>query len=99
MSSDENLAARIVGELADLYPGSVHVADVGLLGAPDRIIWRHARDRGLVIVSKDEDFHRLSIFHGPSPKVIWIRLGNCTTEDVIRFAARSSRRDRGLSGA
>ncbi len=39
----------------------------------------------VVIVSKDEDFHRLSVLHGPPPKVIWVRLGNCSTDDVIRL--------------
>ena len=52
------------------------------MGAPDRAIWQHAQEQGFVIVSKDEDFHRLSIFHGPPPKVIWIGLGNCTTDDI-----------------
>ena len=56
-----------------------------LAGGSDRAIWQHAQDRGLVIVSKDEDFHRLSIFYGPPPKVIWIRLGNCSTDDIIRL--------------
>lgn len=82
---DENLAARLVQELVDVYPGSVHVGDVGLLGASDRAIWQHAQENDLVIVTKDEDFHRLSIFYGPPPKVIWIGLGNCSTEDVIRL--------------
>ncbi len=53
--------------------------------APDRAIWSHARDHGFVIVSKDEDFHRMSVLHGPPPKVIWIRLGNCSTDDVLRL--------------
>jgi predicted nuclease of predicted toxin-antitoxin system len=82
---DENLAARLVEALAETYPGSVHVGHVGLMGAPDRAIWQHAQENGFVIISKDEDFHRLSIFHGPPPKVIWIRLGNCSTDDVIRL--------------
>jgi predicted nuclease of predicted toxin-antitoxin system len=68
-----------------VYPASAHVGDLGLLGTPDRTIWQHAKDGGFVLVSKDEDFHRLSIFHGPPPKVIWIRLGNCSTEDIIRL--------------
>jgi predicted nuclease of predicted toxin-antitoxin system len=80
---DENLAARLVEALADTYPGSTHVAPEGLMGAPDRAIWQHAQEQGFVIVSKDEDFHRLSIFHGPPPKVIWIRLGNCSTDNII----------------
>ena len=82
---DENLAARLVTALADLYPGSVHVGDVGLLGASDLAIWQYARENGLVLISKDEDFHRLSILFGPPPKVVWVRLGNCSTEDVIQL--------------
>jgi len=39
-------------------------------------------------VTKDEDFHRLSVLHGPPPKVIWIRLGNCSTDEVIRLLRR-----------
>jgi len=45
----------------------------------------HARDHGLVIVTKDENFHRLSVLLGPPPKVMWVRLGNCSTDDVIRL--------------
>jgi predicted nuclease of predicted toxin-antitoxin system len=80
---DENLAARIAGAIADLYPAPCHVSDAGLLGASDHRIWQHARENGYVIVTKDEDFHRLSILYGPPPKVVWIRLGNCSTEEVI----------------
>ena len=36
-------------------------------------------------MTKDEDFHRLSVLHGPPPKVIWIRLGNCSTDEVARL--------------
>jgi len=36
-------------------------------------------------VTKDENFHRLSVLLGPPPKVIWVRLGNCSTDDVIRL--------------
>ena len=56
-----------------------------MIGAADRAIWARAQEEGLAIVTKDEDFHRLSILHGPPPKVIWIRLGNCSTEDIIRL--------------
>src|SRR4029077_3904155 len=51
----------------------------------DRAIWQHARDHGLIIVSKDEDFQRLSVLYGAPPKVIWIRLGNCSTADIVRL--------------
>ena len=82
---DENLARRLATELANVYPGCVHVGDRGLAGGSDRAIWQYARDTGLVIVAKDEDFQRLSVLFGPPPKVIWIRLGNCSTADVARL--------------
>lgn len=80
---DENLAARLVGELADLYPNCAHICDHGLAGSSDRAIWQYARDNDLVIVTKDEDFQRLSVLFGAPPKVIWVRLGNCSTADVV----------------
>jgi predicted nuclease of predicted toxin-antitoxin system len=63
----------------------MHVGDVGLLGASDMAIWHHAREADLVVVSKDEDFQRLSILCGPPPKVIWLRVGNASTLDIIRL--------------
>ncbi len=91
---DENLAARLVKDLADMYPGSAHVLTLGLAGAGDRAIWDRAAAEGFVLVTKDEDFHRLSVLLGPPPKVIWIRLGNCATADVtglLRFRANAVR--------
>jgi predicted nuclease of predicted toxin-antitoxin system len=82
---DENLAARLVSALADLYPDCAHVGDRGLAGGSDKAIWEYARGHRLVIVSKDEDFQRLSVLYGAPPKVIWIRLGNCSTADIMRL--------------
>jgi predicted nuclease of predicted toxin-antitoxin system len=82
---DENLSARLVEAVADVYPGSAHVLAAGLGGAPDERVWEHAGTGGFVLVTKDEDFHRLSVLRGPPPKVIWIRLGNCATADVVRL--------------
>ena len=56
-----------------------------MLAAADLAIWEYARENGLILVSKDEDFQQLSVLFGPPPKVIWIRLGNCSTDDVIRL--------------
>lgn len=85
---DENIAARLVEALADRYPGSLHVAHLGLAAAPDRAIWEYARDHNLVLVSKDQDFLRFSVLYGPPPKVIWLRLGNCSTDEIIQLLNR-----------
>jgi predicted nuclease of predicted toxin-antitoxin system len=38
-----------------------------------------------MLVTKDEDFHRLSVLRGFPPKVLWIRLGNCSTADIAHL--------------
>jgi predicted nuclease of predicted toxin-antitoxin system len=75
----------LVPALSDLYPNSAHVAAVDLAASRDRAIWTYAGANGFVLVTKDEDFHRLSVLLGAPPKVIWIGLGNCATADVARL--------------
>ena len=77
---DENLSPRLTALIADLYPGSSHVEDCGLHNAPDGEVWRFAAENNFAIVSKDSDFSELSALHGSPPKVIWLRIGNCTTD-------------------
>jgi len=82
---DQNLASRLVRSLADLYPDSVHVRDVGLASADDGAVWEYAKRNALTIVSKDGDFHQRSFLYGHPPKVIWIRRGNCSTMVIERM--------------
>jgi predicted nuclease of predicted toxin-antitoxin system len=79
---DENLSPKLVVRLADSFPNSLHVRDVGLQAANDPTVWEYARDNDLVIVSKDSDMHQRSFLFGAPPKVVWVRLGNCSTTDV-----------------
>lgn len=79
---DANVSPRLVERLSDLFPGSTHVSRVDLERADDRAVWDYAIEHGFVLVSKDEDFHQLAFLYGPPPKVVWLRLGNCTTADV-----------------
>jgi predicted nuclease of predicted toxin-antitoxin system len=82
---DENLSDRLVVSLADLYPGSEQILTLGLGGAGDDVVWEYARFHGFTIVSKDSDFFDRSVLTGAPPKVIWIRLGNCSTQEVERM--------------
>ena len=79
---DENLSPLLVSTLAELYPNSIHVRDVGLERAADEAVWLYAREQGLTIVSKDADFRQRSFVVGHPPKVVWIRRGNCSTRDI-----------------
>jgi predicted nuclease of predicted toxin-antitoxin system len=67
---DHNLSFRLVRALAGLYPGSMHVRDLGMTTAPDDVIWTFAGQHGLTIVSKDSDFYYGSMLLGPPPKVL-----------------------------
>lgn len=79
---DQNLSRTLVRRLSNLYPGSEHVRTLSLHQADDQTVWEYAEKNGFAIVSKDEDFHQLSFLRGPPPKVVWLRLGNCTTEEI-----------------
>ena len=75
---DENLSPKLPRLVADLFPGSLHVRECGLLGRPDEEIWDYARANGFTLVSKDSDFQQRSLLFGHPPKLVWLRLGNCT---------------------
>ena len=79
---DQNLSDQLVVLLADLFPNSTHVKTIGLDTATDTELWNYARDNDYFIVSKDADFRNRSVVHGYPPKVIWVRIGNCSTSTV-----------------
>ena len=79
---DENLSRKLVSRLADLYPGSKHVAETGLGESPDRDVWEYAKKAGLAIVSADSDFDEMAMTIGPPPKIIWLRRWAHPTQDA-----------------
>ena len=81
---DQNLSSTLCRSLSDCFPGSAHVREIGLRDADDALIWRYAAQHGFAIVTKDADFRQRSFLQGHPPKIVWVRLGNCSTEDVER---------------
>jgi predicted nuclease of predicted toxin-antitoxin system len=79
---DENLSPKLPNRLGDLFQNSLHVRDIGMKATIDPIVWNYAKDNDLMVVSKDADMHDLSLVFGNPPKVIWLRLGNCSTLQV-----------------
>jgi predicted nuclease of predicted toxin-antitoxin system len=80
---DQNLSRRLPALLATEFPQSEQVIGAGLATADDSTVWAYAAARDLAIVSKDSDFAQLSAALGPPPKVIWLRIGNGPTRDVV----------------
>ena len=79
---DENLSPALAQRLAAQFPGSAHVRDVGMRGTDDLEIWHYTAEHDFIIVTKDDDFSDLSILHGAPPKVLLLRIGNCSSEAV-----------------
>ena len=88
---DHHLSRKLVGRLEEQFPGSSHVAFHGLADAEDGDIWAFAGSEGYTIVTKDSDFNDLSALRGAPPKVIWVRIGNCTTTEVETVLRRHTR--------
>lgn len=81
---DQNLAPRLVGRVAAEFPGSFHVRDLDLHAATDAEVLRVAAERDLVIVTKDKDFADIVTARGGGPKVLWLVLGNLSTDHLPR---------------
>ena len=82
---DENLSPRLAHDLADLFPGSAHVRDVGLKAGADPLVWDFALQNDFIILSKDADMHDLSLLKGSPPKVVWLRVGNGPTVGIANL--------------
>jgi predicted nuclease of predicted toxin-antitoxin system len=80
---DNQLPSALARWLVSLGCDSVHVTEVGLELASDAEIWRYACANERIIISKDEDF--LFRAHQESRKagLIWVRLGNCRTKELL----------------
>ena len=76
--------------LEDLFPQSQHVKSVGMMEADDVAIWEYAKEKELIIVSKDTDFHQRSLLYGAPPKVVWLRVGNCPTSKIEKLIRENS---------
>jgi predicted nuclease of predicted toxin-antitoxin system len=80
---DAQLPPSLTKFLAASGHWAEHVAEVGLLSAPDRAIWDHAKATDAVIITKDADFAALTIL-SEKPQVVWIRFGNTRKIELER---------------
>jgi predicted nuclease of predicted toxin-antitoxin system len=85
---DENLSHKLPPLIADSFPDSRHVRELGLKGRTDSEIWEYAKANNFTIVSKDKDFYQRALLYGSPPKFVWLCLGNCTREDLLNLIRR-----------
>ena len=92
---DQNLSHRLVGRLADPFPGSTQARLLGLDRASDVELWDHAAQDGHAIVSRDVDLAEMAALRGP-PLAIWLRGGNSSTA-AVEAALLRHRREIGVA--
>lgn len=56
----------------------------------DSAIWEFAEAIGFCIVTQDSDFAERSRLYGAPPKVVWLRCGNSTPQQVESILRRNA---------
>ena len=84
---DAQLPPALARWIAERGHEAAHVADLGLADASDSRIWDEAASSGAVIVTKDEDFPSRRAAIAAGPPVVWIRIGNTTRRETLRWFA------------
>ena len=80
---DQNISFRIIPKITDIFPEAMQIKQVGLENARDIEIWEYAKKNDFAIVTFDSDFYDLGLLRGIPPKVIWLRIGNTSTNSII----------------
>jgi len=80
---DQNISFRVIKGLKDIFPLAKQVRELNLDNSTDLEIWSYARKENYTIVTFDSDFFDLNLLRGNPPKIIWLKTGNSSTEDII----------------
>ncbi|MEY4875498.1 MAG: hypothetical protein RI955_1057 [Bacteroidota bacterium] len=86
---DENISFRILKKIESKFPESKHTLYHGLNGKTDTEIWDVAKKEELVIVTFDEDYFEMMMIKGFPPKVIWLRIGNSSTNEIVELLEKN----------
>ena len=85
---DQNISFRVVKKLKAHFPIVEGVRENGLYNKDDRAIWDFCRQNEYTVVTFDEDLYNLTTLYGPPPKIIWLRTGNLSNEQVVELLVR-----------
>ncbi len=82
---DQNISYRVVKHILSVFPEAIHVRDIALTLGTDKQIWNYAKANHFTIVTFDADFYDLVTLLGHPPKIIWLRFGNTTTQNLAQL--------------
>jgi len=86
---DNQLSAALARWLETNGCFAEHVLALDMAQSLDADIWQHAAREGAVIISKDEDFARMTLLQPEQVAVIWLRVGNCRTTALLATMERA----------
>lgn len=82
---DAQLPPALARWLNDQGHEAVHVADLGLAGGEDLMIWARAVADDTALLTKDEDFISIRRSAPEGPAVCWLRVGNATNPELFAW--------------
>lgn len=80
---DQNISFKVPAKIQDCFPEAKHLSDLKIESFKDIEIWQFAKVHNYCIVTFDYDFIDLSTLKGFPPKIILLKTGNTTTENLI----------------
>lgn len=86
---DQNLSPKLVLHFDGHFEEVRHVSDLNLDKVKDIEVLQYAKSNNFTIVTKGSDFGDFVSILGFPPKIIWIRIGNCTTTDIINILKKN----------
>lgn len=89
---DQILSRKLVRDLEPSFAGTTHVIFERLDRTDDSDIWYWARLHGFTLATKNTDMVDLCVLRGAPPKVLWLRVGNCTSELILDVLLRNRER-------
>lgn len=95
---DQNLSHRLIVALQDLFPAALHVRQFGMAEADDLAIWNHAKAHNLVIVTQDSDYADWNKLRGAPPRVVWLRCGNASVDQIHQKIRQAAERIKIMDG-
>ena len=68
--------------MPSVFLESRQVKMLGLENQDDIKIWQYAKTNAYTIVTFDADYYDISLIKGFPPKILWLRTGNLTTNEI-----------------
>lgn len=81
---DQNISFRVANKLTTEFPGCRQVRELQLEDKSDREIWDFAKREQYTMVTFDADFYDFVTLYGHPPKVIWLRIGNTSSDNLVK---------------